>query len=340
MRNLVLHIGTPKTGSSAIQRFLSTNRHLLEANGFYYPCEGSYYYADESSQSLLAHALLGRRPKYLKRGTEFTKENCVSDIRRDLQNSGFENAIVSSEHFSHAKTKDEMELIRDAFAPVVSSTKVVIYIRRQDFHIESVYNQCIKTALAVESFDEFSKKSGGINHFKYLDMLSEVFGKPNIIVRPFERNQLFHEDIVSDFVNLLGIEIDFAIPKSTNESISVEKCEIMRLFNRNFDTYEKRKAFNVFLRSTPIKFDEAKYSLLSNEMRKAVLEKHRESNSAVAKSYLGREDGVLFYDSETSSTPFYPGLTLERMAEVSATIWSMQTAISLQLMKKLQSKTE
>lgn len=40
MRNLVLHIGVAKTGSTALQKFLQGNRELLARHGFYYPATG------------------------------------------------------------------------------------------------------------------------------------------------------------------------------------------------------------------------------------------------------------------------------------------------------------
>jgi hypothetical protein len=36
-RDLILHIGTSKTGSTSIQRVLSTQRPALEAQGVFYP---------------------------------------------------------------------------------------------------------------------------------------------------------------------------------------------------------------------------------------------------------------------------------------------------------------
>lgn len=34
---IILHIGTPKTGTTAIQRFLIENESLLQQNGYSYP---------------------------------------------------------------------------------------------------------------------------------------------------------------------------------------------------------------------------------------------------------------------------------------------------------------
>lgn len=40
MRQLILHIGTHRTGTSALQQFFLMNRHVLDKNGVYYPLTG------------------------------------------------------------------------------------------------------------------------------------------------------------------------------------------------------------------------------------------------------------------------------------------------------------
>lgn len=37
MKTLYIHVGTSKTGSTALQTFCAKNRKILETNGFYYP---------------------------------------------------------------------------------------------------------------------------------------------------------------------------------------------------------------------------------------------------------------------------------------------------------------
>ena len=43
MAKAYLHIGTPKTGTTSLQRFLSANSRLLEESGFLFPKFGFSY---------------------------------------------------------------------------------------------------------------------------------------------------------------------------------------------------------------------------------------------------------------------------------------------------------
>jgi hypothetical protein len=96
--------------------------------------------------------------------------------------------------------------------------------------------------------------------------------------------------------------------------------------------------FNSFLRSVPIKFDETKYTLCTPELRKEILGWHSEGNALVARHYLGRDDGVLFYETEISNLPLYPGLKMERLTEVYAEIWALQMQAYINAKKMALSK--
>ena len=43
MKTLYVHIGTPKTGTSAIQELCTVNRNVLESKGYCYPDFKNYY---------------------------------------------------------------------------------------------------------------------------------------------------------------------------------------------------------------------------------------------------------------------------------------------------------
>jgi hypothetical protein len=331
MKTLYLHFGTHKTGSTSLQNFLYHHRDSLKKNGFLYPVEGTYFYSGEKSQSLFAHSLIGERPKYISTGTMWSKESCISDLKRDLNNSHCNNAIISSEHFFNIKSEDTIAEIKSIFENHFDNIKVIIYLRRQDLFYESKYNQLIKAGLTTSTFEEKVNEwliDVNFNYNIYMELLSSVFGKASLIVRPFEESQLYMGDVISDFFKILNIKLSGNISKKSNKSIPAEMLEMIRLTNKYFSLLEHRQLFYKFLIKSGINFDTNKYTIIPPNLRKDILDFHRESNTNVAKKFLGRKDGILFHDPEISLSPFYPGLSVEKLAGVTAEIFKVKSKIN------------
>ncbi|HHY1340405.1 TPA: hypothetical protein ACV09T_001846, partial [Campylobacter jejuni] len=56
-----IHIGTPKTGTTSIQKFLTLNREILKQNGYYYPNafdEKEYWYLEKMIKVINDHKIL------------------------------------------------------------------------------------------------------------------------------------------------------------------------------------------------------------------------------------------------------------------------------------------
>jgi hypothetical protein len=318
-RHLFLHIGTHKTGSTTIQHYLKEHRSQIEGQGFYYPMEGAYFYPPEASPSLLAHAVLNNRPKYIGR-TEVNLDTCVHDMRRDIELSPCPNVIVSSEHFSLASTREDVLRIANVFSGLFEKITVVVYLRRQDTRLESYWSQHVKTGLIVQSFSDYLTAHAGWNYSEMLKPWIEVFSQECLVIRPFEKSQFFENNLVSDFLHVVGCQVEVQDFIQRNASPPVEFLELIRIFGTSLPGFLERRAFQRILRTLSIKIDHTKYTMFSPEGRQQFLELHRESNQQVARDLLGRFDGRLFYDKETSDLPSYGGLSLERFAEISKQI--------------------
>lgn len=336
-KNLYLHIGTHNTGSTSIQHLLNENRSLLKARDYYYPTEGAYFYPPEVSASLLAHAILERRPKYIG-NTVIDREACVSDIRRDIKNSPCTNVIVSSEHFSHATKIEQIKNIFDLFSDIFETITVIVYLRRQDYRLESSWSQGVKLGSVTLSFDEFLSdhlSAPQWNYFEFMAPWIEIFGKDNVIIKPFEKEQFLKNDLIHDFLDAVGYKSEVLNSSVKNQSPPIEFIEALRLFGSSIHTRSERMIFFRTLRLLPIKINKTKYTLFTAEKRKAVLDLYKESNQSVAEKYLGRSDGLLFYDEETSKLPVYPGMSLERFSIISREIIQLLMKVNSQLVQKI-----
>lgn len=194
LKDIVIHIGAPKTGSSAIQFLLNSNRLKLQGMGFYYPKHG----VDGNSISG-GHSI-------------FSKMLIDDDLKgaQDWLDSQYEKAqqrnnklLISAEglYLQHKKLKTLLKGKR---------VTIIGYLRHPIEAIVSNYNQGVKRAYFTSSLIEHCEKilkhptqkfmNGGI-----LIEWQEIFGRENTILKAYDKNLFPKEKIEYDFLSLLGI---------------------------------------------------------------------------------------------------------------------------------------
>ena len=297
MKNkLILHIGSPKTGTTAIQKFLYCNKELLRNENYLYPKIQDLMYPSINASPL---------QRYINNGVADTRCSGWKDfwnkVRKHLK---YSNVILSWEDMFCYNTEEFFSAVKKEY----DNIKIIVYIRRQDRYLESIWNQMVKYDPYITiDFNRFQID------FKYkykLDSLSKIFGKQNIIVRVYENSQFRgkRKDAISDFFYSLNIDLDFdkcIIPnKNTNSAMFGNIIEIKRRMNYYLEFGNKTcgQLENIFLdylktisNSSNLKNADG---MFTPEQRAEFLKKFEEENTYIAKEYLGREDGILFYDSE------------------------------------------
>jgi len=132
MNTLYLHIGTNKTGSSALQNFFYQNSEYLKRMGLLYPVGGAslggkYNYAAGNACGLV----------WLQGEEVYRKhlELCTNAIRTSS------DVLLSSEGYWFTPNKEEYfkQLKKLPF-----QIKVIVYLRRQDQYLSATINQRIK----------------------------------------------------------------------------------------------------------------------------------------------------------------------------------------------------
>ena len=320
---LLIHIGMPKTGSTALQNFLLTNNHILEKYGWCYPimssgeigdlerldlerCGNGYYLFE----SLITHNIKSEWDKQMGIALNYLYSN---------------NVIISSEHVYERGTEKFIAGVREKFENI----KVVIYLRRQDRTIESLYNQLIKNGEEYRSFDEYLHSNDVSKDFlEYqlkLGLISRIIGRENLIVRVYEKQQLVGNDIITDFLSVLGIpsdKDDWERGEFPNLSLRGNYLELNRLINsvqsmngylggqNNIwrDTDIRRDFYDVCVGlSSFFNQDNREYGFFSLDERKKFVGKFASDNEQIAREYLHRDDGILFYDDRMNYPVFEPG---------------------------------
>lgn len=306
MKTLYIHIGTPKTGSSTLQHFFENNRETLLQKGVYYPADISHerYGGYESTDGNFAWV------------TRLHPD--MEEVRKKVQGMFriSEKVLLSTENIW-------LEIYdKESFFAGIRSiaddleVKVIVYLRKQIDYLESQYREWVRLILLKESVHQVCDFNNtvlkvvkdSLDYYAVLEKIAQAVGRENIIVRPYENGQFQNQNIVDDFMGILGLHTDqsFALSeKNFNPPISNPALELKRQMNASAKAEQKimNGCFYDILMQDGIERAEngecAHFkSLLSYQQRQEVMQRFEEGNRKIARYYLNREEGKLFFEED------------------------------------------
>jgi hypothetical protein len=236
--DIVLHIGTAKTGTSSIQYFMHRNRDRLAELGYLYPRSpgptrhtrlGLYIRPDESLDGLITwHREGSASPEAFRDG--FRRR-----LLREIEQSGLTRVVFSDEALYGATTRALRRL--GGFVDRIAGTvRVVVYLRRQDDHLVSRYQQEVKIGETKRLADRTREliRAAGYDYDYRLRTWERLLEPDGLVVRRFERPSLVDGSLVQDFFEAAGIDAraeDMQQGETRNLSLDAETVEFLRLFN-------------------------------------------------------------------------------------------------------------
>lgn len=317
MKTLYIHVGTPKTGTTAIQSFLLDNQKVLEQKGYCYRLM-PFAYPGKASRRRNAHFAL---EKVRNEQGELDEAATL-----ELVNSGYEvvgewlsemeNVILTDESYWSYMRGDNWKIL-ERFIQLAkvhdAQVKIIVYLRRQDEYMASWWKQHVREGGIREPWESFLEKPSkllNLNYSKQLRGFSEYVGTQNVIVRRYERGAFLGSEgtIYSDFMDAIGLKFtdDFVVKQEiVHESLDDNYAEIIRALNRLVNSEGRIDAgASVFFSKTAIecsqlKSSNIKYNMFSQEEQKSVWKKYEKSNESVRKAYFPK-DQELFTDTLTS----------------------------------------
>ena len=140
-----LHIGTHKTGTTAIQRFLARNAKQLAAAGLLVPQSGRT--GPDTGHHELAAALRSRPASEVP--------TVLSDVLAELRATRPYRACLSAEDFECLDNRpDVLAAVRTALDGIGYDTRIILYVRDQAQYAESLFAELVSHGYS-ESFDRW-----------------------------------------------------------------------------------------------------------------------------------------------------------------------------------------
>ena len=352
MLKLYLHIGMPKTGTTYIQSFLRLNNEVLKKEGYVYPEFGVRFdkIAANRNGHFLVSKLYDENRKRLKDKELEIQEECFDKLFRLFDM--FPNVILSEESIWNSgernRGKNFWVDLKSRLEARGVELKVIVYLRRQDLFIQSFWAQHVKENNLSDTLQEFINsprfKRIQLDYCKRLNKISKVIGKENMLVRVYENDQYIgpQKTIVSDFLTTVGLEYNDSYenpPRLVNRSLTGIYLETKRELNKIEGLVERKGYIQVLMRKAVESNDDLR-SISSNEFMTgeetvAFLKKYDETNENVAREYLSREDGKLFYDNPKITSDGKSEYTVSDYVGVLADMIKIQKSKSEELLEKI-----
>lgn len=285
-RTIYLHVGMPKTGTTAIQYFLATNRESLKLQGYSYPALMSDIDVDSFGNKLRCYQnYIGQ---YFSSSVEaktvdvedsdkarsLRAKSLMDELFKELDESEEENIILSSESISafpqiRSKLNSSIESslslddlreqicleIKESFSDY--DVKIVFYTRSPLAFLRSFFLQWSKVHWLDMDFVEYAETEYSVDCRAQEKIYRKVFGESNVHARSYDEKKT---SLVDDFCKCVGIENAGLIEKEglVNPSISPFSGRMYPLFsNLQF----KR---NTILKAL-LEYDELKNLSVGNE---------------------------------------------------------------------------
>jgi hypothetical protein len=350
-RKIFIHIGMPKTGSSAIQAFLALNRETLNKGNYDYPNPPDF-----------------RLPFHITSGNAVQFETYIIDgnrkpLRTLLDESKYDNIILSAEALFHVLRRNPQNF-SDYFKEY--DYKIICYVRKIDDLVSSCINQSTKNHDLVD-FDIKHMLDVHDYGICLTDALN-YFDVNSIVIRPYEKSQFHGGDIFHDFLSIVGLSPNDELhypDKAVNPSLSMDALLFRRAMNMtSFDregpkeehgllsrvlnkvlttrkNHDTKHRLNSYLAKYSISQDFGmpfqEQQLLSSAQRQYLIDQFKKKEESIARIFLGRRNGNLFL------SPFEPAdnsntkLTAKKAEEIFRFIYREDPEMVLDMLRHINS---
>ena len=279
-KNLYIHIGLPKTGTSAIQKFLLENSEVLSQKfNICYPSVGLW---KDGSHHNLAFSMVDTA--YGKAKSHEKQKEILDELENEIEKSGCSNIVLSSECFHLYKNDYFIERVKRKY-----NVKIICYLRRQDEYLESIYSQNVRDNIYREKrmFHDFiSEFMEHVNFSKLLKNWEKITEKDNFHIQVYDKSKFLNKNIIDDFMSIFSIKVSNDFNKNT-KFINVSYTPTVTLYKAliNYSVPEPLDELIPILQEYSILNMKNQFSFLSSKERNNIIDNFTEENQLISERY-------------------------------------------------------
>lgn len=243
----ILHVGDMKCGSTSIQEWMTRDRRILEANGYWlsdvtriahYDSRLSSYALDDDRMDVEA-----RRESRIGSQAEVPAHRRDIEQRLAAEVAGLPStakAMIFSHELMLLLRPREVNRLVTMLRRLFAGVRVVAYIRRQDRLFLSLWGQRLKSHAPEPDF--FERQLARRRYSRMLDTWSDAVGRDNFAVRVFDKASFAQGNLQADFRAAAGIPHDdrYAPPSRTNESLDAAAQSLLLELGARLDGQSSR----------------------------------------------------------------------------------------------------
>lgn len=255
---LFLHVGSHKTGTTALQTFSVTNRELLRRHGLLYPDFSPFLSGPANGHHAWAHAF-SASPRSLSRSQACELLSTWREVALQQQLS----VVVSAEAlYRHVlgqgsfldKRRHYLQVVRDALTGF--NVVPVLVLRRPDDYVRSLYQEAVALRSVPRRLPGFSvylkKRPSGVDYFDNAMVIEQVFGTVKVLC--YEDLAASTSSLAEAFYSALGYPLsgETCVTDIVRASLSAEETLVKNEFNDLLETRADSKHFISMMRTAPM----------------------------------------------------------------------------------------
>ncbi len=304
MKELWIHAGMPKNGSSALQSFFAKNIENLKHEGIDYPSFVDLTSA-KNNEITSGNGINIARTLVDKHGPIFISDanNAIFNVLLDfILKSSCNKILISSEFFYYSDMSNLKEFTEKLLNHKIV-TKYIYYIRRQDQFLISNYMQQVKRHLCLESIEPYIRKAykNLQSYYSYAKNLEQILGKGNVIVSIYENTKNFEKGLCGHFCYQIMGKIPEWVETQKSVNTSPNNLELKLLLASNI--FSPRMVYSDIIIKNSIKLQNSgeyqKHNLISNDLTKEILDFYKEDNEKLFSEFTSGEKFPDFIPSRT-----------------------------------------